>query len=928
MSERPTPATAYWSRRYIEAFDLALVPIEPGEKGPKGAGWNKPGGYFTDASKAEAFWTANPNHNLGVVLGPSRVCSLDVDDVELTRQVLQQTLGLDVDALADAYPTSVGNPERFRVMFRVPDGVDLSRHALVWPNKNDPDGAIYKGLMAQVKVAMEEGDAAREAAFRMAADPFKKVTVFELRGGLVQDVLPPSIHPGTRKPYTWRTPPTAEGLPELPADLLAIWQDWDEFKLKGEAVCPWRPKAAMATPTAAVRSFAKSSPAAARPGDRLPEVIPEFNRIHDIAMMIEACGYKRIDGKWLSPHSSSGLAGVTITDGKLYSHHTSDPLANGHKNDAFDVFRILMHDGDQKAATKAAAQILGIDAKSRPPVPPPLGELPRPPSMVEQAEVPPLLDSSVENLPHTPSEVEATSQACSSATGGAGGDALDIDGAMRRFALVEGTTNVWDLDKGRAMKRAGFEALVGKPLAKAWMERTDKKLIASEQVAELEQARKMSSKKGGALKLEPLDRYIYIDGTKEAWDREKKRRLPEGSVKMALGDAYQLWLNSPDRRVVDVDHIVFDPTMTKDPAIYINTFEGLPLEPVRNDAACENLRWLIAFLCNNDPEALDWLVKWLAFPLQHMGAKMDTAILFHSTMEGSGKSLLFADIMGELYGRYGATVGQTQLEGNFNAWQSGKLWAVFEEVVSRDQRYNQVGKIKHMITGKTVRMESKFINGWEEANHMNSAFLSNEIMPWPISEDDRRMLVMWPLETLPPERQKAIAKELANGGVAALYGWLLDVDLKDFNQRTRPPKTEARQRLVELSRTAWQTFFYLWRNGELGYGLWGCCLTSDVYAMFIEWCAHNKEHAMSQTKFSLMLSAKVEKTRAIPWSDCSTEHGTRRFAAFFMPSDGDPSLPPSMNAAVLGKNVREWRERAKLAGWTVEAWDHIKRVAA
>lgn len=922
MSERPTPATADWARRYIETFDLALVPIEPGEKGPKGAGWNKPGGYFTDALEAAEFWTANPNHNLGVVLGPSRVCSLDVDDVELTRQVLQQTLGLDVDALADAYPTSVGNPERFRVMFRVPKGVALSRHALVWPNKNDPDGTIYKGLMAQVKAAMEAGDAAREAAFRMAADPFKKVTVFELRGGLVQDVLPPSIHPGTRKPYTWRTPPAAEGLPELPADLLAIWQNWDEFKQKGEAVCPWRPRAA--TPALATRPAAKPSPAAVRTGDRLPEVIPEFNRIHDIATMIEAHGYKRIDGKWLSPHSSSGMPGVTITEGKLYSHHTSDPLANGHKNDAFDVFCILMHDGDQKAATKAAAQILGIDAKSRPPAPPPLGELPRTPSVIEQAELPPLVDSHAECLPHTPSDLETASPAGSSATGGAGGDALDIEGAMRRFALVEGTTSVWDLDKGRAMKRTGFEALVGKPLAKAWMERTDKKLIASEQVQELEQARKMSSKKGGALKLEPLDRYIYIDGTKEAWDREKKRRLPEGSVKMALGDAYQLWLNSPDRRVVDVDHIVFDPTMTKDPAIYINTFEGLPLAPVRNDAACENLRWLIAFLCNNDAEALDWLVKWLAYPLQHMGAKMDTAILFHSTMEGSGKSLLFADVMGELYGRYSATVGQAQLEGNFNAWQSGKLWAVFEEVVSRDQRYNQVGKIKHMITGKTVRMESKFINGWEESNHMNSAFLSNEIMPWPISEDDRRMLVMWPLETLPPERQKAIAGELANGGVAALYGWLLDVDLEDFNQRTRPPKTEARQRLVELSRTAWQTFFHLWRNGELGHGLWGCCLTSDVYAMFLEWCSHNKENSMSHTKFSLMFSAKVEKTRPIPWTDGSS----RRFAAFFVPSEGDPSLPPSMKSAELGKTVVEWRARAKLAGWNVDAWEHIKRLAA
>ena len=45
-------------------------------------------------------------------------------------------------------------------------------------------------------------------------------------------------------------------------------------------------------------------------------------------------------------------------------------------------------------------------------------------------------------------------------------------------------------------------------------------------------------------------------------------------------------------------------------------------------------------------------------------------------------------------------------EGNFNAWQSGKLWAVFE-AVSQDQRYNQVGKIKQLITGQTVRIEKQ-----------------------------------------------------------------------------------------------------------------------------------------------------------------------------------------------------------------------------
>jgi len=522
-----------------------------------------------------------------------------------------------------------------------------------------------------------------------------------------------------------------------------------------------------------------------------------------------------------------------------------------------------------------------------------------------------------------PSEAEAAAPAGSSDTGGQGAG-LTGEQVLRRFALVEGTTHVWDQDKKTVMKKTAFEALVTKPLAKAWMEDTGKKLIGADAVREIEQARRMAGKKATALGMTPIERYVYIDGTKDVWDREKKRRIPEGAVKMALGDAYALWLNSAERRTVDVDHIVFDPTMTKDPATYINTFEGLPLEPVRDDAACENLRWLISFLCNHEAAPLEWLTKWLAYPLQHPGAKLDTAVLMHSVMEGSGKSLLFADAFGALYGPYAATVGQTQLESNFNAWQSRKLWAVFEEVVSRDQRYNQVGKIKHLITGKTVRMESKFINGWEEANHMNAVFLSNEILPWPISDSDRRFLVMWPLETLPEERQRAIGAELANGGVAALYAWLLAVDLGDFNERTRPPKTEARQRLVALSRAGWQTFLHQWQCGELGRELWGACLSTDLYAMFLEWCQRNREHSMSQTKFSLFISSEVEKTRPIPW----TEGANRRFAAFFFPSDPDSSLPPSMNAAALGQHVAQWRGKAKLAGWDVDGWDHLKKVAA
>jgi putative DNA primase/helicase len=49
----------------------------------------------------------------------------------------------------------------------------------------------------------------------------------------------------------------------------------------------------------------------------------------------------------------------------VYSHHGSDPLSDGHTHDAFDVYRILDHAGDTKAAVKAAAEELGMGPGQR-----------------------------------------------------------------------------------------------------------------------------------------------------------------------------------------------------------------------------------------------------------------------------------------------------------------------------------------------------------------------------------------------------------------------------------------------------------------------------------------------------------------------------------------------------------------------------------
>lgn len=91
--------------------------------------------------------------------------------------------------------------------------------------------------------------------------------------------------------------------------------------------------------------------------------IDAWNEAYDIASILQAHGYKRKGKKFLSPQSSSGIPGVVILQGddgreRVYSHGTSDVLADGQAHDAFDLFCILDHGGDEWKAIQAAAQLM------------------------------------------------------------------------------------------------------------------------------------------------------------------------------------------------------------------------------------------------------------------------------------------------------------------------------------------------------------------------------------------------------------------------------------------------------------------------------------------------------------------------------------------------------------------------------------------
>lgn len=168
-------------REYVEA-GFCLVPIARGEKSPTTKGWQRREAAVTDPEVAELL-----DDNIGLCHAYSGTCALDLDDLTQGAAYLAER-GIDAHALiaaADAVMVSSGRPNRAKLLYRLPKPL---------------------------------------RSFKLPG--------FELRcaasnGNTVQDVLPPSVHPDTGKPYEWRYGCELTGhwsqIPDIPEPLHAFW---------------------------------------------------------------------------------------------------------------------------------------------------------------------------------------------------------------------------------------------------------------------------------------------------------------------------------------------------------------------------------------------------------------------------------------------------------------------------------------------------------------------------------------------------------------------------------------------------------------------------------------------------------------------------------------------------------------------------------
>jgi hypothetical protein len=333
-----------------------------------------------------------------------------------------------------------------------------------------------------------------------------------------------------------------------------------------------------------------------------------------------------------------------------------------------------------------------------------------------------------------------------------------------------------------------------------------------------------------------FERFYQIDGEEIVFDLEEKRQLSVRALTLRYPSLGKVWKDSDNKKALKAEQIVFKPQGCSENEV--NLFTGLDLTPA--PGCCDKILELLHFLCESDPDLVRWVTSWLAYPLQHLGAKMQTALIVQGA-QGTGKSKFFEQAMRKIYGRYFSYVTQEQLEEKFNEWASQKLYICCDEVVANRNLGKLKNTIKSAITQPTInirRMRQVAIN---EENHANFVFLSNEDVPILIDDDDRRVTVLACDKNAPKELMIAVDAELANGGDKAFMKYLMEYDTGDFNEFTPPFETDAKERLRLLCAKAPEKFIRAWQNGDLEFPFC-CCEKSDLFVAFKLWVEFSDEY--------------------------------------------------------------------------------------
>ena len=235
---------------------------------------------------------------------------------------------------------------------------------------------------------------------------------------------------------------------------------------------------------------------------------------------------------------------------------------------------------------------------------------------------------------------------------------------------------------------------------------------------------------------------------------------------------------------------------------YLNLWRGLAVEPMEGDVS----KWLAVLeYAVPNPELRHWVTQWLAYPLQNLGAKLNTYIHMYGP-PGGGKNALLAPILG-IYGDNGIQLGRERIASDFNEVYATKQFINLDELHGGKERDGVAigNKIKMLTTAPKLTVNGKGKGEYTVTNHVNLCTTSNYLDAIKLDDGDRRACVLRVGERNTVIRDKSywmgyFAWALSVGGQAALLHYLLGYDLTDFDPMGWAPMTEDKEHATDATR--------------------------------------------------------------------------------------------------------------------------------
>lgn len=461
-----------------------------------------------------------------------------------------------------------------------------------------------------------------------------------------------------------------------------------------------------------------------------------------------------------------------------------------------------------------------------------------------------------------------------------------------------------------------------------WTPQQRREIRAKEKEKAASEAAKIVQKLG--------ETYVHIYPEDVCWDLKEQMLVKIGVIRQCyeskLVTAYLTNAYGNLKRIRK-DQLVFRPDGVVPPGC-INTFTGWQTAPDPN-ASCALLVNHLWQICEEDDRIFDWVVKWLAYPIQHPGAKMHTALVVFGEKEGTGKSMFF-DAVAQIYGKeYSRHVDQKLMTSRFNMWLSHKLFVVADEVVTSKERRELKGILKNLITSPVHQLEEKNMPVVEEDNLTNFVYLSNEMQPLAIDWYNRRYMCIRYNTEHEPKYYEALAHEIENGGINALCHYLKNVDLEDFKPSTRPVETQATRDLKELGTDSARRFLMEWLAGTTPF-LVGPAPSQELYRAYLLWLpSAGERQTMTSKMFGLTASSMItryDRVRAAVYDhefsvvssfENDREIKTKRITVYFPDKTREELTDNPPNKEELSKELRKFQESLYYANRRQRNYGHI-----